>query len=178
MLAKTQLSKNESILITGSSGGVGSACVQLAKMRGAAITAITSQSKIENIKNLGANNVITYNQLEHIDNQSIDVVIDLVGGSYSNELINKLKNFGRYATAGAVSGPIASIDIRTIYLQNLSLFGTTVLNEKIFKNLISYIEKKKIIPLIAKTFTLNKIIEAQKFFLMKKYTGKIVITVY
>ena len=93
-----------------------------------------------------------------------------------NNLINKLKYFGRYATAGAVSGPIASIDIRTIYLHDLSLFGCTVLDSGVFKNIIGYIEKKEISPLVDKIFPLKNIIEAQKYFLKKDFIGKIVKT--
>ena len=93
-------------------------------------------------------------------------------------MIDKLKHFGRYATAGAVSGPFANIDIRTIYLKDLSLFGCTILEKNVFKNLITYIENNEIKPLVAKVFSLEKIIEAQKYFLGKNFIGKIVITTY
>ena len=132
--------------------------------------------KIKDVSKLGANKIITHDQLKNIDNRSVDVVIDLLGKDYSNNLINKLKYFGRYATAGAVSGPIASIDIRTIYLHDLSLFGCTVLDSGVFKNIIGYIEKKEISPLVDKIFPLKNIIEAQKYFLKKNFIGKIVIT--
>ena len=178
MLTRTKLKKDEHILITGASGGVGSACIQLAKRRGATITAMSSLSKIKDVNKLGADKIITHDQLKNIDNRSVDVVIDLLGKDYSNNLINKLKYFGRYATAGAVSGPIASIDIRTIYLHDLSLFGCTVLDSGVFKNIIGYIEKKEFIPLVDKIFPLKNIIEAQKYFLKKDFIGKIVITTY
>ena len=177
MLIKTSLKKNENILITGASGGVGSACIQLAKRRGANIIAISTHSKFDRLNKIGASQTISYDQLKLLDNQSIDVVIDLLGGNYSNELMNKLKHFGRYVTAGAVTGPFAEIDIRTIYLKDLSLYGSTVLEKNVFRNLISYIENKEITPLIEKKFSLKNLIEAQRFFLEKKYLGKIVITV-
>ena len=137
---------------------------------------MSSLSKIKDVNKLGADKIITHDQLKNIDNRSVDVVIDLLGKDYSNNLINKLKYFGRYATAGAVSGPIASIDIRTIYLHDLSLFGCTVLDSGVFKNIIGYIEKKEISPLVDKIFPLKNIIEAQKYFLKKDFIGKIVIT--
>ena len=95
---------------------------------------------------------------------------------FPNNLINKLKYFGRYATAGAVSGPIASIDIRTIYLHDLSLFGCTTLGNKVFKNIIDYIENNEINSLVDKVFPLKNLIEAQKHFLKKDFIGKIIIT--
>ena len=125
MLTKTKLSKGESVLISASSGGVGSATIQLAKRRGAFVIAMSSPKKIQDIKKLGADKIIERNELSTLDNQSVDVVIDLLGGHYSNIMIDKLKHFGRYATAGAVSGPFSNIDIRTIYLKDLSLFGCT-----------------------------------------------------
>lgn len=176
MLTRTQLQKGEHILITGASGGVGSACIQLAKRRGAIITAMSSVSKINEIYKLGVDNAISHDQLASINNHSVDVVIDLLGKDYSNNLINKLNYFGRYATAGAVSGPITSMDLRTIYLNDLSLYGSTILDKNVFKNLISYIENNEIKPIVAKTFPLKKIIEAQKFFLDKKFIGKIILT--
>ena len=176
ILTRTKLKKREHILITGASGGVGSACIQLAKRRGAIITAMSSPSRIKEVDKLGADKIITYDQLENFDNRSVDVVIDLLGKDYSNNLINKLKYFGRYAIAGAVSGPIASIDMRTIYLHDLSLFGCTVLSNDVFKNIIVYIENKEINPIVSKVFPLEKLIDAQKYFLEKNFTGKIIIT--
>ena len=177
MLTKTKLSKGETVLISASSGGVGSATIQLAKRRGAHVIAMSSPKKIQDIKKLGEDEIIERDTLFTLDNQSIDVVIDLLGGHYSNIMIDKLKHFGRYATAGAVSGPFANIDIRTIYLKDLSLFGCTILEKNVFKNLITYIENNEIKPLVAKVFSLEKIIEAQKYFLEKNFIGKIVITV-
>ena len=178
MLTKTKLSKGEAVLISAASGGVGSATIQLAKRRGAFVIAMSSPKKIQDIKKLGADKIIERNELSILDNQSVDVVIDLLGGHYSNIMIDKLKHFGRYATAGAVSGPFSNIDIRTIYLKDLSLFGCTVLEKNVFKDLINYIENNEIKPLVAKVFSLEKITEAQKYFLEKNFIGKIVITTY
>ena len=178
MLLQTNLIKGEHILITGASGGVGSASIQLAKIRNAKISVISEIEKFNDLKLLGANCTYTRDQLNDIQDNSVDVVIDLVGGNYTNQLINKLKHFGRYATAGAVSGPIANIDIRTLYLKDLSLYGCTVLRSNVFPNLISYIEKNEIQPLVKKTFSLDNIVEAQRYFLNKKFVGKIVLTTY
>ena len=178
MLTKTKLSKGETILISASSGGVGSAAIPLAKRRGAYVIAMSSPKKIHDIKKLGTDKIVERDKLFTLDNQSIDVVIDLVGGHYSNIMIDKLKRFGRYASAGAVSRPFADIDIRTIYLKDLSLFGCTVLEKNVFKNLVKYIENNEIKPLVAKIFNLRDLVDAQKFFLEKKYIGKIVLTTY
>ena len=177
MLNRTRLLKNEKVLITGASGGVGSACIQLASLRSAKIIAVSNINKKQQIKKINSGMTINYDEIKTISDNSVDVVIDLLGGNFSNILISKLKKFGRYATAGAVTGPIADIDLRTIYLQDLKLFGCTVLDDNIFKNLISYIEKNKIKPLLARSFPLNNMVEAQKFFLEKNFLGKVVISI-
>ena len=88
-----------------------------------------------------------------------------------------MKPGGRYATSGAIAGPIVNLDVRTLYLKDLTWRGSTGQDVKAFKNLISLIEKNKIKPIIAKTFELQDIIKAQEMFLQKDFTGKIVLTI-
>ena len=83
----------------------------------------------------------------------------------------------RYAVSGAIGGPIVQLDVRTLYLKDLSLFGCTVLESEVFKNLISRIQNKDIIPLVAKTYPLDQITQAQDEFQQKKHIGKLVLTV-
>ena len=93
------------------------------------------------------------------------------------QLLDILKPGGRYVTAGAIAGPIVNLDIRTLYLKDLTFYGCTYQPLEIFKNLIKYIESNEIKPLIAKTFPLEKIVDAQKEFLSKKFIGKIVLEI-
>ena len=83
---------------------------------------------------------------------------------------------GRYAVAGAIGGPFVELDVRTLYLKDLSLFGCTVLGKEVFASLVRHIEQGDIIPVIAGTFPLEQIAQAQKYFLTKQHTGKIVLT--
>ncbi|MCC3305550.1 hypothetical protein LKE13_12075 [Sneathiella sp. HT1-7] len=77
----------------------------------------------------------------------------------------------------AIGGPIVELDIRTLYLKDLSFFGCTVLNAEVFGNLVRRIERKEIRPLVAETFSLRNIGGAQAVFGEKGYVGKIVLTV-
>ena len=79
--------------------------------------------------------------------------------------------------AGAIGGPIVELDIRTLYLKDLSLFGCTVLEPKVFTNLIEHIECGRISPVVAKTFPLEQIADAQTAFMSKNHTGIIVLTI-
>ena len=179
LLTKSNVNKNDIVLISGASGGVGSAAIQLAKARGAKVIAITSPSKFDEIKALGASQVISRHEniVEVLGKNSVTVVIDLVAGESWGDFLEVLKPHGRYAVSGAIAGPIVELDIRTLYLKDLSFFGCTELKPEVFGNLIKRIENKDIKPLVAKVFPLENIVDAQKEFLEKKHIGKIVLSI-
>ncbi len=179
LLTRGNVAANDTVLVTGASGGVGSAAVQLAKARGAEVIAITSPSKSGKVLSIGASRTLArYDSVvKALGSQSIDVVIDLVGGDQWAELLDVLKPGGRYAVAGAIGGSLVEMDLRTLYLKDLSLFGCTVLEPKVFSNLIKNIEDGNVSPVVAQTFPLEQIAQAQEVFASKKHTGKIVLTV-
>lgn len=176
MLHRANLSSGERVLITGASGGVGSAAVQLAKRRGAQIIAVTGRTKVEAIRSLGAQQVIDRDEriVDAVGRNIVDLVVDLVAGPQWPELLDVLKVGGRYACAGAIAGPIVQLDVRTLYLKDLSLLGCTFQDDIVFENLVNYIEQDEIRPLVAETYPLSAIIEAQKKFLKKEFVGKLV----
>ena len=177
MLTRAALAQGERVLITGASGGVGSAAVQLARRRGAAITALAGADKAEAVLALGAAQVLPRDaDLEVLFGQDhFDVVIDIVGGAGFPALLNVLRRGGRYAAAGAISGPIVDLDLRTLYLKDLTLLGCTILEPQVFPNLVGYIERGEIRPLVSATWPLEQIVEAQRAFLAKHHVGKIVL---
>jgi len=177
MLERSQVAAGDEVLITGASGGVGSAAVQLAVRRGARVIAVTSPEKEEAITALGASRVIARgaNLVEPLGHESVDVVIDVVGGGQFVQLLEILRRGGRYAVAGAISGPIVDLDLRTLYLKDLRLHGCTVFEPIVFRNLVGYIERGEIRPLVAKIFALSAIVAAQREFSAKNHAGKIVL---
>jgi NADPH:quinone reductase-like Zn-dependent oxidoreductase len=179
MLTKAAVTSTDRVLVTGASGGVGSAALQLAKARGADVIAITSPAKADELLALGASQAIGRDQdlKEVLGENSVDVVIDLVAGPSWHSLLDILKPFGRYAVAGAIAGPIVELDVRTLYLKDLSFFGCTVLRPGVFENLVRHIETGKINPLVAEVFPLAQINEAQMVFQSKAHIGKIVLKI-
>jgi len=179
MLTRAAVKAGETVLVTGASGGVGSAAVQLVKARGATVIAVTSAAKSGNMQDIGADKILHRgaDYIASLGSNSVDVVIDLVGGPQWTELLDILRPFGRYAVSGAIAGPLVELDIRTLYLKDLSFFGCTVLEPEVFGNLIAYIESGRIAPLVAQTFALKQINEAQASFQKKAHTGKIVLEV-
>lgn len=177
MLHRANVKSGETVLVTGASGGVGSAAVQLAKRRGARVIAITSSAKAEAIRALGAEMTIDRddNPNTALGPRQMDVVIDIVGGDGCQLRLDALKPGGRYAIAGAIAGPLAEIDLRTIYLRDLTILGCTFQDDVVFENLILYIERGEIRPLVSQVYPLADIARAQKDFTEKGFIGKLVL---
>ena len=176
LLHRSRLTE-EIVFITGASGGVGSAAIQLAKLRGSRVIAQCSKNKHADILKIGADQVIDRNSniIQELGKNSVDVVTDLVAGDQWGQFLEILKPEGRYATAGAIAGPLVELDVRTLYLKDLTLYGCTKQPIEVFRNLIEYIEQNKIKPLVSKTYPLKDIKKAQEDFLAKKFTGKLVL---
>ncbi len=179
LLTRARLAAGETVLVTGASGGVGSAAVQLAKARGATVIALTSASKMDDLRAIGVDRCIDRKAdlLAELGKEAVEVVIDLVAGAGFPTLLEVLKRHGRYATSGAVGGPIVALDVRTLYLKDLQFYGGTQLEPEVFGNLVGHIERGEIKPLVAATFPLRDIGAAQAAFADKSYTGKIVLDV-
>lgn len=177
MLTRAGLAAGETVLVTGASGGVGSAAVQLAKRRGARVVAVAGSAKAEAVTALGADKTFPRDAdlVAELGRDAVQVVVDLVGGPRWPQLLEILAPAGRYVASGAIAGPIVELDLRTLYLKDLSLFGCTVLEPEVFGNLVGYIERGEAGPVVAATFPLSQIVAAQQEFLGKRFTGKLVL---
>jgi NADPH:quinone reductase-like Zn-dependent oxidoreductase len=182
MLTRSALGDGETILITGASGGVGSALVQLAKRRGARTVALAGESKMAALGQLGADHVLPRDVPDlaaaldaALGRAKVEVVADIVGGERFPELLGCIERGGRYVTSGAIAGPIVELDLRTLYLEDLTLYGATVMPPGIFKTLVGYIERGEIRPLLARTFPLAELRAAQEQFLEKAHVGNFVV---
>jgi len=195
MLTRARVTAGESVLVTGASGGVGSALVQLAKRRGATVIALTTASKAEQILALGADAIIRRgvdewqdvirschsflrqdkSEVRRISSDKVDVTADVVGGPVFEQLLSVMARGARYVTAGAIGGKKVEVDISHLYLNDWELIGSTVTTTDIFPSLIRYVEQGEIRPIVARTYPLSEIHQAQKDFLAKKHVGKLVL---
>jgi NADPH:quinone reductase-like Zn-dependent oxidoreductase len=177
MLHRAKVSQGEHVLVAGASGGVGSATVQLAKRRGAIVTAIAGREKMDQVRSVGADQVIARGDdiVIALGEETVDVVVDNVAGPAFDGMLKVLKRGGRYVSSGAIAGPLVTLDMRDFYLKDLTLIGCTAWDEPVFPNLITYIENGEIRPLLAKSFRLEEIAEAQREFTEKKHVGKFVL---
>ena len=182
MLDRAAVAAGERVLITGASGGVGSGLVQLCRARGAIPYAIAGPGKEAAVAALGAEAVITRGAgdlAQAVDRATggapIDVVADLVAGPMFSDLLHLLRPEGRYTIAGAIGGPVVTLDLRTVYLKHLQLHGSSQGTRGAFKRLVGHIEAGRIRALLDSCYPLSKIHQAQARFVAKTFIGKLVI---
>jgi NADPH:quinone reductase-like Zn-dependent oxidoreductase len=177
MLHRARVTRHDHVVIVGASGGVGSAAVQLAKLRGAAVTAVARRAKWDEVRALGADRLVDRDDdvVVALGERSVDVVVDNVSGPAFGGFLDVLKTGGRYVSSGAIAGPHVAFDKRTFYLKDLTLIGCTAWDEPVFPALISAVERGDVRPLVAKTFPLERIADAQREFLEKKHVGSFVL---
>ncbi len=183
MLNRADVTDRDVVLITGASGGVGSALIQLANRRGAVTVAMTSVAKRDQVAAIGPHALLPRAPdhlkaalREAIGRDTVDVVADVVGGSYWPQLIGGLARGGRYTCAGAIAGPRVEMDLRTFYLRDLTFTGATIAPPGVFSDLVGYIERGEIKPFLAQTYPLKELITAQQAFIAKEHIGNIVVT--
>ncbi len=178
LLVKSGVAHDERVLVTGASGGVGSSAVQLAVARGAEVVAVASMDKVDEVLALGATQVIGRNEdpCSVFGANAFDVVVDVVGGADWPRLLTALRPGGRYAVSGAIAGPNVALDLRTLYLKDLTLYGGTVVPSSVFRGLIARVERAEVRPVIAAVFPMHDIVAAQQLFESKRFVGKIALT--
>lgn len=177
MVHRAGVKSGDRVLVTGASGGVGSATVQLALRRGADVVAVAGKAKHDTLRDLGVTTLIDRNDdlVATLGDEAVDVVVDNVAGPGFGALLKVLKRRGRYASSGAIAGPVVALDMRDMYLKDITLYGSTGWDEPVFPNLISYVERGEIRPLLAATYPLEKIADAQTTFLEKRHFGNFVL---
>lgn len=169
-------------LVTGASGGVGTFLVQILKALGAEVIGLTSAAKRPALEALGADHIVVRDAPALVDavmqataGRKLSLVADVVGGDHFTDLLRLLARGGRYVTAGAIGGPLVPLDLRTLYLKNLSLFGSTVYLRETFPALIDMVVQRRITPFTAQTWPLESIKEAQAAFFTKEHVGSFVL---
>ncbi len=178
MLSRANVDAADTVLVPGASGGVGGALVQLAKRRGARVIAMASEAKHAEVQKLGPDLILgraPENLRKALSGEKITVVADVVGGDHWASLIDVLERGGRYTCSGAIAGPMVTLDLRTFYLRDLTFTGSTVIDPIVMQNLVSYIEAGEIKPVLAATYKLENLREAQTAFIAKEHTGNIAV---
>lgn len=182
MLDTARVEAGETVLVTGASGGVGTALIQLSHARGAQVIAVTSESHHQSVQSLAPYGVVRRDAgslIEQVlalsDDQGVDVVADVVAGPLFGDLLACLKVKGRYVTAGAIGAAMVPFDVRTLYLKFLTFYGVSCGMPSHFERVLSLLDEGKIKPLLDTTYPLSEIKQAQTHFMGKNFFGNIVV---
>ena len=182
LISRTGLRPGETVAIAGASGGVGTAAIQLCRLRGARIIAIAAASKASSLRGLGAHAVVDRSTtnlegaIREAAGGAVDVALDVVGGATFMHLINSLRQGGRYSASGAISGAMAQFDLRQLIYKDLQLTGATIVPPGTMQRIVRLIEQRSVEPVLARAFALRDLAAAQEAFMAKKHVGNIVVT--
>lgn len=181
MLERADLQVGERILVTGASGALGSALVQLAVARGAIVTGLTSRRHVDSVLEIGAHDTlvrddrVSWERLSQSAGSGFDVIADVVGGDVFETTLPTLRTGGRLVTAGAIAGPVVKLDLRLLYLRQRRLIGSTMHSPDHFRRLVRLAREGSVTPRVAATYPLTEIHQAQARFGAKDYVGRLVI---
>lgn len=181
MLERAGVAAGERVLVTGASGGVGMALVQLAAARGASVVAVTSAGKADAVREAGAGEVVTRSGEPAVDaaragaGGSLDVVADVAGGELLAALLGVLGEGGRAVVAGAVAGAVVALDLRVLYLHQRRLIGSSMHTPAHFARLVDLVRAGAVSPRVAASYPLADVHDAQRRFAAKDYVGKLVL---
>ncbi|WP_328374700.1 zinc-binding dehydrogenase [Streptomyces sp. NBC_00440] len=180
MIERGRLQRGETVLVSGASGGVGLALVQIARARGARVLAISSGTKIGAVREAGAHEVIdragdVAEQIRTAAPEGIDVALDVVAGELVSEGLPLLREGGRWVIAGALGGYGVAFDVRRLYLHNAQVIGSAMHTPAHFDLLMGLARRAEVQPVIAATFPLDQAAQAQEELSRRGHVGKIVM---
>lgn len=180
MIERGQVREDDTVLVTGASGGVGLALVQLAKARGAKVLAVSSSPKLAPVREAGAHEVIdraadVIDQARALAPEGVDVVLDVVAGDLVGHGLALLREGGRWVIAGALGGHRVAFDVRRLYLHNIQIIGSSMHTPAHFDLLMGIARQGQVQPVIAATFPLEHASRAQEELSQRNHIGKIVM---
>jgi len=191
---RARLQVGESLLIQGGSSGIGVTAIQLAKALGAqVIVTAGSDEKCAACLALGADHAINYKthdfQLEVkrlTDGQGVNVILDMVAGSYVAKEIECLSEDGRLVIIAVQGGIKSEINAGLVLRRRLTVTGSTLrprplafkeaIAQACLKNVWPLIESGRIKPVIFKTFNAQEAAQAHALMESNQHVGKIVLT--
>ncbi|WP_372612135.1 alcohol dehydrogenase catalytic domain-containing protein [Halomonas sp.] len=192
MITSARVASGERVLVTGASGGVGTALIQLCRIVGAIPYAVSQPDKADALLALGAEAVIDRGDLptfvdrvlEATTGAPIDAVMDLVGGEMTDRFIDTMivdmarrASYPRLSIAGASGGNLSEIMWTRIYLYQVQIFGVSHGTREEAEQLVEWIRSGQLRPVLHAAFRLSELRDAERYFVNRgsNYLGKIVI---
>ncbi|NOK59711.1 MAG: NADPH:quinone reductase or related Zn-dependent oxidoreductase [Chloroflexi bacterium AL-W] len=184
LIGQTRLKASESVLIVGAGGGVASAAIQIARLAGAYVYAVTSSpEKEQNARRLGADETINYKEADfakeirkRTNKRGVDIVLENVGPATWTQSIRSLAKGGRLVTFGATTGHIGETNLNLLFWNQLHLIGSTMANYAEFDQVMKLIfTHRRLQPVVDRVMPLSEGREAQRILEAGEQFGKLVL---
>jgi NADPH:quinone reductase-like Zn-dependent oxidoreductase len=179
---RARLGAGESVLVTGASGGVASAGVQIARHLGARVFAVTTSEHVDRVRALGADVVYAREKVDYArevwrdtDKRGVDVVLDSVGAATWQSNLRSLARLGRLVVYGATTGPMAESDLRVIFWKQVEVIGTTMSTPQEFRTVMDLVFSRKLQPVVDTVLPLSEARAAHERLERGDQFGKIVL---
>ena len=190
MVTRGRVSGDDTVLVMGASGGVGTACVLLAKRVGATvISCASSEDKLARLAQIGSDHGINYieqNMREATWNLvgkpritgegGVDLLVNCTGSGTWTESTRCMSKGARLVTCGATAGFEDNVDIRYIWTYEHSLLGSNGWHRSDIEAMLSYAADGSLVPVIDKVMPLEEVHEAERLMENRSVFGKIVLT--
>ncbi|HZD51627.1 MAG TPA: NAD(P)H-quinone oxidoreductase [Woeseiaceae bacterium] len=192
---RAALTAEETLLVHGGSGGIGTTAIQLARAKGATVvTTAGTDEKCRFCERLGAAHAINYRETDweealyrHLGDQGVNVVLDMVGGAYMQKNIDVLARDGRYVIIAFLEGSKAALDLGAVLARRLTITGSTLRPQSIEEKAAirasleadarPLLESGAVAPVLHATFPLADAGRAHALMESSRHIGKIVLTV-
>lgn len=183
LVTRAALRPGEHVLILGASGGVGTACLQIARFSGAHVTAITSsQAKVERLLQLGADTALNRNEgdpwkqvRDMTGGRGVDLVVESVGGPTWQDSLQSLAKGGRLVTFGRTAGGVGHTDIGLVFWNQLQIIGSSMSNNSEFQTVMQLVFQGHLQPVIDRVFPLSQARTAFERLQNAQHVGKILV---
>jgi NADPH:quinone reductase-like Zn-dependent oxidoreductase len=183
LLSRGRLVAGESVLITGASGGVATAAIQIAKHLGAKVFAVTTTEHVERVRSLGADVVYDRTAVDYskevwrdTGKRGVDLILDSVGEATWSGNVRCAARAGRIVVYGATTGPRLESDARIVYWKQLDILGTTMASHREFREAMKLVFSGAVEPVIDVVWPLDRAADAHERLEAGEQFGKIVLT--
>ncbi len=182
LITRGALRAGETVLITGASGGVSTAAIQIARLAGAEVLAVTSEPHVERVRELGADHVIDRTREDFsrtawtiTGKRGVDLVLDSVGKAMWEGCLRSLSRGGRLVTYGGTSDPVVPLDVRHVFWKQLHIIGSSMASRREFETVMDLVFAGRLVPVVDTVLPLDGARDAYELLAAAGQFGKIVL---